>query len=88
MAVALSLYEDGICAGCGQQLKYAMDPALADYWTTMLPARDHACTALAVAQETVKDEKYPHAIRHVVGTRAGWEDALAASGREGVAAEQ
>lgn len=63
-----------------------MDPALADFWTTMDPVRDHACTALALAQDAVKDERHPHALRHVVGMREGWEDALAAR-REGAAAD-
>lgn len=87
LALALNLYEDGICSGCGQQVKYAMDPALADYWTTMHPVRDHACTALAVAQDAVKDDKHPHALRHVVGMREGWEQALAAS-RESAAPDK
>lgn len=57
-----------------------MDPALADYWTAMDPVRDHACTALADAQDRVKDSKHPHALRHVVGLRQGWEGALPARG--------
>lgn len=85
--MALRLYEDGLCPGCGQQIAYAMDPALADYWTTMDPVRDHACTALALAQDSVKDERQPHALRHVVGMREGWEDVLAAR-REGAATDQ
>jgi len=76
LALALRMYEDGICPGCQQQIKYAMDPALAEFWTTMQPVRDHACTALAEAQDAVKDSKHPHALRHIVGMREGWEDAL------------
>lgn len=84
--MALRLYEDGLCPGCGQQIAYAMDPGLADFWTTMDPVRDHACTALAAAQDAVKDERHPHALRHVVGMRDGWEDVLAAR-RESAAAD-
>lgn len=73
MALALTAYEDGLCPNCGQNLRYAMDPALADYWTTMDAGRDHACTALASAQDRVKDSEHPHALRHVVGLREGWE---------------
>jgi len=54
-----------------------MDPVLAEYWTTMNPVRCHGCTALAVAQDVVKDANHPHALRHVVGMREGWEAALA-----------
>jgi hypothetical protein len=84
--MALRLYEDGMCPGCGQQIRYAMNPDLAEYWTTMAPVRDHACTALAEAQDGVKDSRHPHALRHVVGMREGWEDVLAAR-REGAASE-
>ena len=66
---------------------YAMDPGLADFWTTMDPVQDHACAALADAQEAVKESRHPHTLRHVVGMREGWEDALAAR-RESAAADQ
>jgi len=79
LAMALRLYEDGLCPGCGQQIRYAMDPALAEFWTTMPPVRDHACTALAEAQDGVKDSRHPHALRHVVGLREGWGDASSAT---------
>lgn len=85
--MALRAYEDGICPGCGQQVRYATDPGLAEFWTTMDPVRDHACTALADAHDAVKDDRHPHALRHVVGMREGWEEALAAR-REGAAPDQ
>lgn len=87
LALALRAYEDGLCPGCGQQVRYATDPALEDYWTTAFPVRDHACTALSIAQDAAKDSRHPHALRHVVGLSEGWEDALAASRREGAAAD-
>jgi hypothetical protein len=87
LALALSIYEDRIDPATGQDVTLSTNPALADYWTTMHPVRDYAHQALAAAQESVKDEKHPQAWRHVVGLREGWEEALAASRREGSAAE-
>lgn len=74
--MALRLHEDLTCPGCGQVLSESMNPALADYWTTMDPVRCHACTALAVAQDVSQEARHPHALRHVVGLREGWEEAL------------
>jgi hypothetical protein len=79
LALALQEYEDQHCPDCGQNLKYAMDPDLADEWTTMAPVRDHACTALAQAAEANKDAKHAQALRHPVGMREGWEGRLAAT---------
>lgn len=76
--MALRAYEDGIDPSTGQRIDLATNPVLADYWTTMSPVRDFAATALADAQDRMKDEKHPHALRHVLGLREGWEEALAA----------
>ena len=78
LALALQAHEDSLCPGCGQLLSESMEPTLADFWATMPPVRCHACTALADAQEHVKESKHPHALRHVVGMNEGWEAALAA----------
>lgn len=78
LALALRAYEDGIDPSTGQRIDLATNPLLADYWTTMNPVRDYAATALAVAQDAVKDDRHPHALRHVLGLREGWEDALTA----------
>lgn len=43
----------------------------------MDPVRCHACTALASAHDRVKDNDHPHALRHIVGLREGWEQARA-----------
>jgi hypothetical protein len=75
LALALRLYEDGTCSGCGQQVAYSMDPALEDYWVGIEPIRCHACTALAVAQDAVKEREWPHALRHILALQQGWEDA-------------
>lgn len=87
LAVALSVYEGRHCSGCGQDMTYSMDPALAEHWSTMDPARCFACTALAGAQKRTENSDHPHALRHVVGLREGWEDVLAA-GRERAAPDQ
>lgn len=64
-----------------------MDPRLAEHWTSMDPVRCHACTTLAEAQKRSEDAQHPHALRHILGLAAGWEDALAA-GSEGAPADQ
>lgn len=88
MALALQEYEDQHCDHCGQNLKYAMDPDLADEWTTMAPVRDHACTALAQAAESNRDAKHAQALRYPVGMREGWEQRLAAAKADRVSADQ
>lgn len=90
LALALQLYEDDHCPGCGQRLDEAMDPDLADLWTTAPPVRDHACTALAAAQERDQGEKHHQALRYVVGLAEGWEEVRAESAarRERAAADQ
>jgi len=77
LALALQIHEDSLCPGCGQLVTESMEPALAEYWATMPPVRCFACTALADAQEGVKEFKHPHALRHVVGMTEGWEAVLA-----------
>jgi hypothetical protein len=79
LAIALSIYEDRIDPSTGQDVTLATNPALAEFWTTMHPVRDYAAQALAIAQDAVKDDKHPQTLRHVVGLREGWQDALAAS---------
>ena len=76
LALALQIHEDSLCPGCGQLVTESMEPALAEYWATMPPVRCFACTALADAQEGVKEFKHPHALRHVVGMTEGWEAVL------------
>ena len=66
----------------------ATDPRLADYWTTMDPARNYAHTALLAAQKRDEGREHPEALRYVVGLREGWEEALAARHRNGAAADQ
>lgn len=71
MALALTLYEDSLCPYCGQDKHEAMDPDFADEWTTMLPVRDFACTALAEAAKRDEGRDHPAALRYVVGLREG-----------------
>lgn len=75
LALALSLYEDSRCPGCGQALHESMDPDLLDEWTTMHPVRCGACTALGRAAENDADQKreHPGALRRIVGLREGWQ---------------
>ena len=73
--MALRIYDDSTCTGCGQIMALALDPVLAGYWTTMEPVRDYACTALADAQKRDEGSAHSHALRHVVGLREGWEQA-------------
>lgn len=66
----------------------AMDPDLADWWTTAVATRDHACTAIAEAQKRDEGAEHAHALRYIVGLREGWEDARSAARRERAAADQ
>lgn len=69
LAVALTIYEAGICSGCGQSLRESTDPELEDKWTTDLPHRCHACTAIARRAKEYDDQDFPQAYRFVVGLR-------------------
>lgn len=71
--LALSIFEDAHCPHCGQLRHEAQDPDLAGEWTTSLPIRDFACTALARADERAHKDKreHPGALRYVVGLRPG-----------------
>lgn len=73
LALGLQAFEDNRCPDCGQRLDLAMDPELAEEWTTMQPIRDHACTAIAVAAETNKNAPHMGALRYPVGLREGWD---------------
>ena len=78
LALALTIYEDGLCSGCGQQMHESMDGDLSDEWTTTEPHRCHACTALERAYERSKNREHPRALRYIVGLREGWEKRKAA----------
>lgn len=69
LAVALTLYEGGICSGCGQSMRESTNPDLEDRWTTDLPHRCHACTAIARRAKEYDDQDFPQAYRFVVGLR-------------------
>lgn len=76
LALGLAIYESRLCSGCGQDLEYAMDPDLADEWSTTDPDRCHACTALERASDRVKDSGAEHAgaLRFTPGLRDGWQE--------------
>jgi hypothetical protein len=65
--VALSLWRDGRCAGCGGSL----DETLAhEDWEALPPLRCHKCKAVAIAQDRFED-KHPHTLRWGA-KRRGW----------------
>lgn len=70
LAVALTLYESGICPGCGQSLRESTDAELEEQWVTDLPHRCHACTAIARRAKEYDDAEFPQAYRFVVGLRS------------------
>ena len=88
LALALTMYEDGIDPSHGQRKALALDPDLADEWTHMDPVKDFAAEALAVAADTLKDEKHPHAWRYVIGLKEGWELRKAAKVAARLAADE
>ena len=80
LALALRIHDDSIDPSTGQDIALSTHPALAEYWTTVQPVRDYAHLALAEAQKRADKDDHPQTLRHVVGLREGWEDALAAWG--------
>lgn len=84
--LALTAYEDNIDPATGQDVRLSTNPALAEFWTTMTPTRDYAHQALAIAQKNAEKDDHPQTLRHVIGLRPGWEEALAAS-RESASAD-
>jgi hypothetical protein len=73
LALALTIYEDGLCPGCGQPKRMAMDPDLAEEWTSAHPWRCGGCMALSRAAKRNEKDDHPHALRYVIGLREGWE---------------
>lgn len=70
LAVALTLYEDALCSGCGQPLEETTsaeaDPANREgawHYEAPPPHRCQACTAVAAAQKDYQDADAPHALR-------------------------
>lgn len=88
LALGLQAYEDNRCPDCGQRLDLALDPDLAEDWTTMEPVRDHACTAIAVAAEANKDATHMGALRYPVGLRQDWEQRRSAARAERAASDE
>jgi hypothetical protein len=84
LALALTLYEDGLCSGCGQPKRLTMDPDLADEWTTTDPFVCAGCVTLSVIAKQNKDADHPHSMRYVLGMSQGWEQRKAAKVAEGV----
>ena len=92
LALGLAIYEESRCSGCGEWLHESMDPDLLDEWTTTIPHRCGACTALARASDDDRDKgrDHPGALRRRVGLRQGWEQrkAQAVAEREARAARE
>lgn len=87
LALALRIHEDRIDPATGQDIALSTNPALAEYWTTMDPVRDYAHQALAMAHKAAEKDSHPETLRHVVGLREGWKQALAAW-RESAASDE
>lgn len=61
LAEALTVYEDGLCRGCGHPLEESTDPGAdpdnrggTHTYEVGPPTRCHACTALAKAEDTYR----------------------------------
>lgn len=74
LALALTLHEDRIDPSHGQRKDLALDPDLADEWTYVEPVMDYAALAITLSAEAKKDSDHPHAWRHLIGLREGWEE--------------
>ena len=73
--LALALFDDRRCRGCGGDLAETTrdehDGLGPDRWryAPLLPVRCHRCTALAASEAEYKDSPHPHALMHVVELR-------------------
>lgn len=75
LALALTIYEDSVCPGCGQMRKYSMDGDLLHEWTVPTPDRCGSCAAIeAAAERARKDYDQPGSMRYLPMLKAGWED--------------
>lgn len=63
MAVALTLYEDGLCNGCGHPLSETTDPDADHHYVAPLPTRCHACTVIAMRTPDYEKAAQPDALR-------------------------
>lgn len=68
LVLALQIYEDSLCTGCGQLLSECTDADLEDHWTTLpLATRCYACTALARRAREYEGVQHAHALRFTPG---------------------
>lgn len=63
MAVALTLYEDGLCNGCGHPLSETTDPDADHHYVAPLPTRCYACTVIAMRTPEYEKAAQPDALR-------------------------
>lgn len=61
--LALAIYRDSHCPGCGGLLAETTDPANESRYAADM-ARCHKCTAIAQSAATVAKAAYPHTILH------------------------
>ena len=66
LALALAVYEDILCVGCGHPTHLTMDKANQRLWAADDPIRCHACTARDKKAEQYTDARYPQALRFPV----------------------
>jgi hypothetical protein len=76
--VALALWEQRRCGGCGGDLDETTSPHMEDGYEALLPVRCHRCTALSRSEERyrkpVKGQvatPHPHALIHQVRPKPG-----------------
>lgn len=73
MALALQMYEDGLCAGCGNPLDECADPAAEHAYEAHEPVRCNACTARAAKREQYGENRHPQALMFPVTLKPGVE---------------
>lgn len=66
LAMALDVYEDGLCGGCGHPTHLTMDQANQRDWVADAPVRCHACTAREKKAAEYGDARQPGALRFPV----------------------
>ncbi len=69
-AVALTLYEQSLCSGCGHPIHETQDPGAdpnnpdgSHHYEVPAPVRCHACTALAIKTKAYEEAEQPGALR-------------------------
>jgi hypothetical protein len=64
--LALKLYKDSLCPGCGGDFEVTGAPENEDRFHHLPPLQCFRCVAFGIAHEAYKDDPHPQSLIHLV----------------------